>query len=283
MPGDGVDHKQRQKAQWAAAAAGWDRRYDWYAAVFAPLASWCCVAAGVGPGVRLLDVACGTGLVTLPAARLAGTNGRVVAIDLAADMVSVVTRRARAANLETVEAHEMDAEDLQFDDGAFDAVTCACGLMFVPDVPRALHEMRRVLRPGGRLAVAVWDEPGKSPFLTLAGQAAAAISPPAPPVPGAPGGFRFSGPGELVGLLREAGVAGVAAESLPLPIACASTAEYIEIITDMSAGMKTRLSTLPPADLARFRTHVDEAARQYQYEGGLRLVATALCASGTRP
>jgi SAM-dependent methyltransferase len=279
----GVDHKGRQKAQWGAAAHGWDRRFDWYATVFAPLASWCCVAADVGPGISLLDVACGTGLVTLPAARLAGTNGRVVAIDLSPDMISVVTRRARSENLETVEAHEMDAEDLQFDDRSFDAVTCACGLMFVPDAPRALQEMRRVLRSAGRVAVAVWDEPGKSPFLTLAGQAAAAISPPAPPAPGAPGGFRFSGPGELAALLREAGFAGVTAESLPLPIECASTAEYIEIISDMSAGMKARLSTLPPGDLARFRAHVDEAARQYQDEGRLRLVATALCASGTRP
>ena len=283
MSGDGVDHKQRQKAQWAAAAAGWDRRYDWYASVFAPLASWCCVAAGVEPGIRLLDVACGTGLVTLPAARLAGSNGRVVAIDLAPDMISSVTRRARRENLETVEAHEMDAEDMQFDDGSFDAVTCACGLMFVPDAPRALREIRRVLRPGGRIAVAVWDEPGKSSFLTLAGRAAAATLPPAPPAPGAPGGFRFSGPGELVGLLREAGFAGVAVESLPLPIECVSTAEYIEIITDMSAGMKARLSALPPGDRARFRTQVDEAARQYQYDGRLRLVATAVCAAGTRP
>ena len=283
MSGDGVDHKQRQKAQWGAAAHGWDRRFDWYAAVFAPLASWCCGAAGVGPGFRLLDVACGTGLVTLPAARLAGTNGCVVAIDLSPEMVSVVTRRARAANLGTVETHEMDAEDLRFDDESFDAVTCACGLMFAPDAPRALQEMRRVLRPGGRIAVAVWDEPARSPFLTLAGQAASTFFPPAPPAPGAPGGFRFSGPGELVGLLREAGFAGVAAESLPLPIECASTAEYIEIITDMSTGMKAKLSTLPPGDLARFRTQVDEAARPYQYDGRLRLVATVLCASGIRP
>lgn len=283
MPGDGVDHKQRQKAQWGAAADGWDRRFDWYAAVFAPLASWCGVAAGVRPGTTLLDVACGTGLVALAAARLAGANGRVVAVDISPEMVSAVARRARAANLATVEAREMDAEDLRFDDESFDAVTCACGMMFVPDAPRALQQMRRVLRPGGRLAVAVWDEPARSPFLTLAGRAAAAVFPPAPAVPGAPAGFRFSGPGELAGLLREAGFAGVVAESLPLPIECASPAEYIEIIADMSAGVKTRLSTLPPADLARFRTQLHEAARQYQYEGRLRLAATALCASGTRP
>jgi SAM-dependent methyltransferase len=206
----------------------------------------------------------------------------VIAIDLSPEMISAVTRRARAAHLETVEAHEMDAEDLQFEDGSFDAVTCACGLMFVPDAPRALQEMRRVLRPGGRIAVAVWDEPGRSPFLTLAGRAASTFFPPAPPVPGAPGGFRFSGPGELVGLLRETGFAGVAAESLPLPIACASTAEYIEIITDMSAGMKVRLSTLPPGDLARFRMQIDDAARPYQHDGRLRLAATAMCASATR-
>jgi ubiquinone/menaquinone biosynthesis C-methylase UbiE len=112
--------------------------------------------AGARPGERVLDVACGTGLVTLPLARQVGPEGSVLGTDLSEKMVEATRHRAAAAGLANVRAEHMGAEALGVEDGAFDLAVCSLGLMYVPDVALALREMRRALRPGGRVAVLVW-------------------------------------------------------------------------------------------------------------------------------
>lgn len=115
-------------------------------------------AAALAPGERVLDVACGTGLVALEAARAVGATGWVVGVDLSDRMVDAARDRAGAQQLRNVDFARMDAEALGLPEGDFDVVLCALGLMYMPDPPRALREMRRVLRPGGRLVLAVWGE-----------------------------------------------------------------------------------------------------------------------------
>ena len=112
--------------------------------------------AQLKPGERVLDVACGTGLVTFPAADVVGSGGAVVATDISEVMVGLVGEEASRRKLSRVSAQRMDAEALEFEDASFDAVLCALGLMYVPDAHAALTQMRRVLRPSGRAAVAVW-------------------------------------------------------------------------------------------------------------------------------
>ena len=278
-----MDQKERQKAQWSAAAAGWDRWFDWYARAFGPLMEWCCDAAGLAPGDRVLDLACGSGLPALLAARRVGPAGRVVAVDLSPDMLAVARRRAHAAGLDNLEFMEMDAERLHFADASFDAVTCACGLMFLPDASGALGEIRRVLMPRGRLAAGVWDDPSKSPFLTTAGRAVAEYFPPSgPPDPKTPGAFRFAPPGVLESMLADAGFSSVTVRSLPMPIECASATQYWQVFVDMAAGIKEKVATLPRADQARLEASVIEAASAYLQDGLVRLSATALCAAATR-
>ena len=107
-------------------------------------------------GERVLDVACGTGLVTFPAADAVGASGSVAAADLSDAMVAHIAAEAHRRNLRQVAPYRMDAESLEFPDASFDAVLCALGLMYVPDPRAALREISRVLRPGGRAAIAVW-------------------------------------------------------------------------------------------------------------------------------
>jgi SAM-dependent methyltransferase len=279
-----VEFKDRQKVQWSAAAAGWDRWFEWYARAFGPLMTWCCDAAALAPGDRLLDVACGSGLPALLAGERVTPSGRVVAIDLAPGMLQVARGRAAHAGLAHVEFLEMDAERLAFDDASFDAVTCACGLMFFPDLEGALREIRRVLKPGGRLAVGVWDDPGKSPFLTIGGRAVADYFPPAaPPNPNAPGPFRFAPPGVLEETLSAAGFSAVHVESLSMAIECASADEYWQVFTEMAAGIKEKIAALPDADRERLAADVKRAAAAYAADGRLRLVATPLCGRGVKP
>ncbi len=114
--------------------------------------------AAPSPGERVLDVACGTGLVALGAARAVGPQGRVVGTDISDQMVEAARRHAEGQGLSHISCIRMDAENLALRDGSFDVALCALGLMYVPDPLRAVREMRRVLRPGGRLGLAVWGE-----------------------------------------------------------------------------------------------------------------------------
>jgi SAM-dependent methyltransferase len=109
-------------------------------------------AAGLKPGARVLDVACGTGVLAREALTRIQPGGSLVGLDVNDGMLAVARRRTPE-----IDWRQGLAESLPFDDGSFDAVVCQFGLMFFEDRVAALKEMWRVLRPGGRLAVAVWD------------------------------------------------------------------------------------------------------------------------------
>jgi ubiquinone/menaquinone biosynthesis C-methylase UbiE len=109
-------------------------------------------------GEKVLDVACGTGLVTLPAAEAVGPDGHVTGTDISEQMVLALADEAKKKSLEHVSYERLDAEDLRLPDDGFDAALCALGLMYFPEPIRAMVEMHRVLRPGGRCVAAVWGE-----------------------------------------------------------------------------------------------------------------------------
>src|SRR6185369_107910 len=128
--------------------------------------TWCADAIGAAPGMRVLDVATGSGQPALAIASRIQPGGTTLGIDFSPEMIAVAERRARDLGAANVSFRTMDAEQLELPDASFDAVTCACGILFFPDADRALAEMRRVLKPGGRVAIGVWDEPLKNPFVT---------------------------------------------------------------------------------------------------------------------
>ncbi|TMA88069.1 MAG: methyltransferase domain-containing protein [Deltaproteobacteria bacterium] len=119
--------------------------------------------ADVGTGSRVLDVAAGTGDQTLFAARRVGANGCVLATDISADMLTAAAEAARKAGLTNVETHVMDAESLDLDADSFDAVICRLGLMLFSNPEKVLRAMRRVVRPGGKVAALVFSTAEKNP------------------------------------------------------------------------------------------------------------------------
>jgi ubiquinone/menaquinone biosynthesis C-methylase UbiE len=114
--------------------------------------------ADPAPGERVVDVACGTGLVSFAAAQLVGGSGHVTGVDISGLMVERARERAQQRQAGNIAFERMDAEALDMPDGGFDVALCALGLMYTPGAEQALVEMRRVLKPGGRMATAVWGE-----------------------------------------------------------------------------------------------------------------------------
>lgn len=138
--------------------------------VFGPLARLFLDRFPLTPGERMLDVACGTGIVARLAAPALGDEGGITGIDLNAGMIAVAAEQSRPEGA-PIEWREGDAAALPFDDGAFDVVLCQQGLQFMPDKPAVLAEMHRVLAPGGRLGLCLWRSADHSPYLKAAADA----------------------------------------------------------------------------------------------------------------
>src|SRR5262249_25921978 len=134
--------------------------------------------AALQPAEHVLDIACGTGFVARLAAQRVGANGRVVGIDLNASMIEAARTVSNQDASTIIEWRIGDAATLPFEDSAFDAILCQQGLQFFPDRVQALREMRRVLRPGGRLAFTVWSAISDTPYAAaLAAALARHVSP----------------------------------------------------------------------------------------------------------
>jgi enediyne biosynthesis protein CalE5 len=273
---------KQQKAQWSAAAAGWERSADWFDRNSGDLAGWLCDAAGLKAGDMVLDLACGAGQPSATAAGRVRPNGRVTATDLSPEMVAVTARKAQRLGLDNLEALEMDMQALTFPDASFDAATCRFGLMFCPDPVKAASEIRRVLKPGARFATAVWDVPARNPFFTAISSVLGEFVPMPPPDPTAPGVFRLAPPGELERVLKAGGFSNVAVEARPILMTYASLDEYWRIQTDLAAPLRSALAALSADKVAELKAKLFEALAPHRDGETVKLAAVPLCASAVR-
>jgi len=159
--------KEGQRAMWTAGD------YAEVAVRIVPVGEYVAQRAGAGPGIQLLDVATGTGNVSVPAAQ---AGAQVTALDLTPKLLEQQRARAAAAGVE-IELVEGDAEELPFGDASFDRVTSCFGVMFAPRQPLAAGELARVARPGGEIVVAAWTPEG------MVGRMFRASAPYMPPPP----------------------------------------------------------------------------------------------------
>lgn len=182
---------------------GWDRASAFYEAYWRrqllPAIDLVIDAAAVEPGEDVIDVACGTGLVTLPVAAGVGPDGRVLATDLSPKMVADLEASLASTRTTNVEVVCGDAEHLDTD-RTFDVALCSLGLMYVPDPPAAIRELHRVLRPGGRTVVSVWGERRNCGWAELFPIVGDRISSDVCPM-----FFALGAPGALAGSLTRAG------------------------------------------------------------------------------
>jgi len=143
---------------------GWDKAALYYETFWhqqlKPAQDLLLQMTAIQPGEKVLDIACGTGLVSFRAAEQAGRNGFVLGTDISDKMIEAASGIGKEKSIQNVVFKRMDAEQLEVEDNSFDVVICALGLMYVPDPMLAMSEMLRVLKPGGRIVAAVWGERG---------------------------------------------------------------------------------------------------------------------------
>jgi SAM-dependent methyltransferase len=164
---DPVAYKETTREQWQEAAEAWHRWGPTLEQWLGEATQLMLDQADVGAGTRVLDVAAGAGGQAIAAARRVGPSGGVLATDISPAILACAADAVRAAGLANVETREMDGEALDFDDGTFDAVISRVGLIYFPDQQRALSEIHRVLRPGGRLSAIVYSTGERNPFFSI--------------------------------------------------------------------------------------------------------------------
>lgn len=233
-------------------------------------------------GERVLELACAAGAVGIAAAELVGETGEVVLSDVAPSMTAIAAERIRALGLTNARTRELDLEAIDEPDGSFDVVVCREGIMLVPDPARAAREITRVLRPGGRVALAVWGGRERNPWLAIVFDSVSAqLGAPIPP-PGIPGPFSLADTGRLAGLLGDAGLEAVDVRELDVPYRAASADEWWLRTTALAGPLAERLASLPEPAQRALRARATEAVSAYETGTGLELPGLALIAGGRR-
>jgi len=275
------DEQRRRSAEmWEEAAPGWVRHQALMREFGAPVSMWMVAAIDPQPGQRVLELAAGLGDTGMLVAELLAPGGSVILSDQAEGMLAGARARVRELGLTNVEIRTFVTEWIDLSVASVDSVLCRWGLMLMVDPGAALLEARRVLRPGGRLALAVWDALERNPWADLPRLELRERGLASAPAPGAPGPFAL-GDRERVGeLLREAGFVDVRLDALDLVRRHRSFDDFWETSLDLSRNIHDAVLGLPAAEIADVRDAV--AARLAPHtaaDGSLAIPGRTLVAS----
>jgi SAM-dependent methyltransferase len=277
-----ADVRQGLHAMWAGVAGGWAEHADYTDVRAARVTQTLLDLASPQPGERVLELACGPGGLGLAAAERVAPTGEVVLSDVVAEMTSIAARRAAERGLKNVSTEVLDLEQIGQPDGSYDVVLCREGLMFTLDPARAAREIRRVLRPGGRVALAVWGPRDRNPWLgVVLDSVSTQIGAPLPP-PGIPGPFALDDADELAGLLSDAELEDVAVSELSVPLRIGSFEDWWARTTALAGPLAKVVAALPEDAVQALRARARQAAEAYETPTGLEFPGLTLIASGRR-
>jgi SAM-dependent methyltransferase len=242
-------------------------------------------SAHLRPGMRVLDLASGVGDPALSIAIEVAPNGRVTATDLGPGMISLAEELARKRGLTNIEFREASAESLPFPDESYDVLTCRFGIMFFPDLHKALRECLRVLKPGGRVVFVAWGKKEQPFFTTTAGIVLRHVpEPPPPPDPDGPSLFMFGERDRLRRALGAAGFNNVHKEDRIIAGRWTSSAEeYWEQFTEVAAPFRPLLEQLTPEKMAQAKSEILAGLKKFWTGKELNMPLEIVIGTGTRP
>jgi len=274
------DARERALAQWEDMAAGWKATRAAFQHNVMPVSHWLVEAIHPQPGHRVLELAAGLGDTGLLAAELVAPGGSVLITDGAENMVAAAREHAEEVGATNVELRTMQAEWIDLPAASVDAVLCRFGYMLLFDPEAALRETRRVLKPGGRVAFAVWDDLERNPWMKVLREALVTRGLSPAPGPDGPGPFSLGSEEAVRELLGATGFDDVEIEALDLTIGAASLDAWWDHVMQTSMTTAAVVRELAPADHYSLRDLVDAGYAPYVREdGSVQLPARALVAA----
>ncbi|MFN8178411.1 MAG: methyltransferase domain-containing protein [bacterium] len=277
-----AQYKNAQREQWNKDGAAWRRWHPTLERCYGEVTRQMLALARIQPGQRVLDVAAGAGEPAVSAAERVGPGGYVLATDIAEGIIELALEVARERGLEQVEARAMDGETLDLPDASFDAVLCRLGLMYMPHPVTALCEWRRVLKAGGRVAVAVFSTPERNGWGAIPASVIRRRAQLPPPVPGQPGPFSLGGPGLLEDVFRQAGFADPEVRAVPVPLRMASSAEYVRLAREAFGAFNAMMARLSPQERESVWNEVEASMRSFESPRGFEVPGECLVGAATK-
>jgi SAM-dependent methyltransferase len=278
------DYRAASLTAWSTVAPDWAQLAGRIDRQLGPAGDWIVDALALQPGQSVLELAGGPGTLSMMAARAVGPSGRVLYSDFAEPMVNAARERLTAEGLSWVEFHRIDAEAIDLPEDAVDAVACRMGYMLMAEPAVALRETARVLRPAGKLALAVWGDPGSNPWASVPmREIAAHLSLPAPTAD-APGLWSLSDESRLKGELENAGFGSVEVVALEGSAEFDSADHWIEMTRRLAGPLRTLWESLDESTRTAVEQLIREAAGPYEgSDGHLSVPERMLAASAVAP
>jgi SAM-dependent methyltransferase len=275
-------YKRTTRQQWQATAEAWHRWGPTLEAWLGQATQTMLDMAGVTDGVRVLDIAAGAGGQTIAAAQRVGPSGTVLAVDISPAILEYAQAEASTAGLSNVTTRVMDGEDLGVERASFDAVISRLGLMYFPDQQKALGEVRRSLRVGGRVAAIVYSAPERNPFNAIPMSIIRRRAALPPPLPGQPGLFSLGATGVLADAFETAGFHDVEARLVEAPLRLSSAAECVRLERESFGGLRQMLSGLSESERSEAWVEIETALATFEGPDGFVGPCELVVAAGTR-
>jgi len=269
--------------RWTSSAPFWEMHHQIIRQMFAPVAQALFLDAQIGPLHTVLDVATGPGEPALTAAELVGPEGKVFGVDPIPEMVAGARRAADRLGLKNAKFEVAFADQLPFPNATFDAVISRFGVMFFPSPVDGVREMLRVLKPGRKLAMAVWASAERNPFHYALSRVMDRYVESPPLEPDAADAFRFASPGKLLDIISQAGVLAPNERILRFKIeAPILVEEFWTLRCDMSEVLREKLASLTGGQRAAVKHQALEAFREYSTDRGMSFPAEVILLSGAK-
>ncbi len=268
---------------WDGVAGQWAERADEVEERGVVMTAAMLERAELHPGDEVLELACGPGGAGLAAAARVGPAGTVLLSDVAPQMVAVAAARAEQQGVHNVATAVLDLEQIDQPDDRFDVVLCREGLMFAVDPARAAAEIRRVLRPGGRLVAAVWASSEQNPWLGLVFDAVSAETGFPVPPPGIPGPFSLTDPEAVRRILTTAGFGDVVVDEIASPVRAPTFEAWWERTSALAGPLATILAGLPDEVTEAVMTRLRRSVEPYVTTAGVELPGVTVLAFGRCP
>lgn len=278
------DPAREQIEGWRSVAPGWERRRDTLWRATRSLSERLVDLLDLQPGETLLELAAGSGDTTFLAAPRLEPGGRVLCTDAAPEMLAAAASRAADLGVTNVEFLVVDAAATGFADASVDAALCRFGVMLVPDCDAAARELCRVVRPGGRVSLAVWASAAENPWMSAGGRAAVELGLVERPPRDAPGPFRLADPVRLRLLLERAGLEVDVLEDAGVTWRADSLDEWWAITIDTSRMLGELARHVDDETLSRLRARASELLREHTAaDGSLAVPGRARVVRARRP